>query len=160
MYYSLLGRDVERDIVPMMRRYGLGMTIWSPLAAGFLTGKYTRESLSDPDNRYSGFDLLPFDKEFGFSLVERLRVVATKHKASVAQVAIAWLLAREAVSSVLIGATKLHQLEDNLGAIDVKLSAEEIAELDALTPPPPVYPNWFIDKMTDQVTAEAIGVKR
>lgn len=160
MYYSLLGRDVERDVVPMMRRYDLGMTIWSPLAAGFLTGKYTRETLSDPDNRYSNFDLLPFDKEFGFKLVERMRAIGSNHRASVAQVALAWLLARSGVTSILIGATKLHQLEDNLGAANVTLTAEEIAELDAMTKLQPVYPNWFIDRMNDQVSAEALGVKR
>jgi len=89
MHYSLLGRDVERDVIPMMGRHGLGLTVWSPLASGFLSGKYTRETLSDPDNRISGFDLFPFDKDKGFKLVERVRAIAAKHDASVAQVAIA-----------------------------------------------------------------------
>jgi aryl-alcohol dehydrogenase-like predicted oxidoreductase len=157
MYYSLLGRDLERDVIPMMRRYGLGLTVWSPLASGFLSGKYTRESLSDPDNRFSGFDLLPFDKEHGFTLVEQMRGIASAHGASVAQVAIAWLLAKDAVTSVLLGASKAHQLDDNLGAMKVKLSTEEIAALDAATTPPPVYPNWFIDRLADAKTAEALA---
>src|SRR6185312_3796088 len=126
MYYSLVGRDVERDIIPMMRRYGLGLTVWSPLASGFLSGKYTRQTLSDPNNRLSGFDILPFDKEAGFRLVERMRTIASAHAASVAQTAIAWLLARQAVTSVIIGSTKLSQLDDNLGSGSVKLSAAEI----------------------------------
>jgi aryl-alcohol dehydrogenase-like predicted oxidoreductase len=157
MHYSLLGRDVERDVIPMMRRYGLGMTIWSPLASGFLSGKYTRATLCDPDNRFSGFDLLPFDKEHGFRLVERLRKIADEHGASVAQTAIAWLLAKRDVTSVLIGATKLHQLDDNLGAANVTLTEAELAELDAATALSPVYPNWFIDRLQDQVTAQAIA---
>jgi aryl-alcohol dehydrogenase-like predicted oxidoreductase len=157
MHYSLLARDVERDVVPMMRRYGLGMTVWSPLASGFLSGKYTRESLSDPDNRYSGFDILPFDKEHGFQLVEKIRVIAQRLGASVAQVAIAWLLARGAVTSVLIGATKPHQLADNLGAADLKLSEADIAELNAATTPAAVYPNWFIDNLADQPLRTALG---
>lgn len=143
MNYSLLGRDIERDVIPMMRAYGLGLTIWSPLASGFLSGKYTRENLSDPANRFSGFDILPFDKEHGFALVERMRSIAKNHRASVAQVALAWLLAKDAVSSVILGASKLTQLEDNLGALDVKLTADEVDELDAATPLAPVYPNWF-----------------
>src|SRR5687767_6417032 len=133
MNYSLLGRDVERDVIPMMRRYGLGLTVWSPLSSGFLSGKYTRESLADPANRFSGFDLLPFDKELGFRLVERLRKIATERQASVAQVAIAWLLSKSAVSSILLGASKLDQLNDNLGAMEVTLSAAEIAELNGAT---------------------------
>jgi len=160
MYYSLLGRDVERDVIPMMRRYGLGLTVWSPLASGFLSGKYTRTALSDPDNRYSGFDILPFDKERGFALVEQLRAIAAAHAASVAQVAIAWLLARNPVSSVLIGATKTHQLDDNLKAAALKLSDAEIATLDDATALPPVYPNWFIERLADQPTAQAIGRTR
>jgi aryl-alcohol dehydrogenase-like predicted oxidoreductase len=157
LYYSLLGRDVERDIVPMMARYGLGLTVWSPLAGGFLSGKYTRQSLSDPNNRFSGFDFLPFDKEQGFGVVERMRAIATAHEASVAQVAIAWLLAKKAVTAVLMGATKLSQLDDNLGAADVKLSDGEIAELDAATPLAPVYPNWFNANLADQPVAQALA---
>lgn len=157
LYYSLLGRDVERDIVPMMRRYGLGLTVWSPLASGFLTGKYTRESLkSDPDGRYSGFDFLPFDKQAAFELVDRMRKIADAHQASVAQVAIAWLLAKPAVTSVLLGATKLSQLDDNLAAMHLGLSQKEVAELDSATEPMPVYPNWFNEKLADQAVAEAL----
>ena len=157
MYYSLLGRDVERDVIPMMRRYGLGLTVWSPLASGFLSGKYDRAALSNPENRYSGFDLLPFDKEQGFQLVDRMRPIAQRHGASVAQVALAWLLAKDAVTSILIGATKLHQLEDNLAAINVPLTGEEVAELDAATPLAPVYPNWFNENLRDTSAMEALG---
>jgi aryl-alcohol dehydrogenase-like predicted oxidoreductase len=158
MYYSLVGRDVERDVIPMMRRYGLGLTVWSPLASGFLSGKYTPQSLTDPNNRLSGFDILPFDKEQGFKLVERMRAIAANHDASVAQVAIAWLLSRPAVTSVIVGSTKLSQLEDNLKAVAVTLSAAELAELDAATTLPPVYPNFFIDNIgLDRPVAEALG---
>jgi aryl-alcohol dehydrogenase-like predicted oxidoreductase len=156
MHYSLLGRDVERDVIPMMRRYGLGLTVWSPLASGFLSGKYTRENLSDPANRFSGFDILPFDKAHGFELVERMRIIAAAHGAGVAQVAIAWLLHRGAVSSVIVGASKEHQLIDNLAAADLRLTGAEIGELDAATQLPPVYPNWFIDKLVDKPTADCI----
>jgi aryl-alcohol dehydrogenase-like predicted oxidoreductase len=150
MNYSLLGRDVERD--------GLGLTVWSPLASGFLSGKYTRENLSDPNNRYSGFDILPFDKELGFALVERMRGIAKQHRASVAQIALAWLMAKRAVTSVILGASKLHQLEDNLGAADVNLSGEEVAELDAATTPAAVYPNWFTDRIAvDQPLVTALS---
>ena len=158
MHYSLLGRDVERDVIPMMQRYGLGLTVWSPLASGFLSGKYTRENLSDPDNRFSGFDILPFDKEKGFALVDRMRRIAGARATSVAQVALAWLLAKKAVSSVILGASKKHQLEDNLGAAELTLSSAEIEELDAATPPPEVYPNWFTSRIsTDQTLVKALN---
>jgi aryl-alcohol dehydrogenase-like predicted oxidoreductase len=151
-----LGRDIERDVIPMMRRYRLGLTVWSPLASGFLSGKYTHETLAAPDNRYSGFDILPFDKEQGFRLVEQMRNIGATHEASVSQVAIAWLLARAAVSSVLLGATKLHQLEDNLAAADLILTDTEIARLDLAIPLPSVYPNWFIDSLADRAVAQAL----
>jgi aryl-alcohol dehydrogenase-like predicted oxidoreductase len=157
MHYSLLGRDVERDVIPMMQRHGLGLTVWSPLASGFLSGKYTRDNLGDADNRFSGFDLLPFDKEHGFRLVERMRAIAADHQASVAQVAIAWLLARKSVTSVLLGAAKPHQLADNLGAADLVLNGDALAALDAATPLAPVYPNWFIDNLGDARLKEALG---
>jgi aryl-alcohol dehydrogenase-like predicted oxidoreductase len=158
MYYSLVGRDVERDVIPMMRRYGLGLTVWSPLAFGFLSGKYTRQTLSDPNNRLSGFDVLPFDKERGFELVEQMRTIAGAHEASVAQVALAWLLARQGVTSVIVGSTRLSQLDDNLKAVAVTLTAAQVAELDAATHLAPVYPNFFTDSLAvDRPVVEAIG---
>jgi aryl-alcohol dehydrogenase-like predicted oxidoreductase len=157
VYYTLLGRDVERDLVPMMQQYGLGLTVWSPLAGGFLSGKYTRDTLANPESRYSGVDMFPFDKEHGFGLVERMRTIAQNHHASVAQVAIAWLLARKRVTSVIVGAAKVEQLKDNLRAADLSLAAEEIAELDAATAPPPVYPNWMMSMLADGPVVEALA---
>lgn len=157
MHYALTGRDVEHEVVPFLQHAGLGMTVWSPLAGGFLSGKYTRENLKDPENRLSGFDLLPFDKEMGFKLVDRLRAIGKSHGASVAQVALAWLLAKPVVSSVIVGASKVAQLEDNLGAMNVKLTSEELAELDAQTAPIPQYPGWFSERTVDPVHKQAIA---
>jgi aryl-alcohol dehydrogenase-like predicted oxidoreductase len=157
MHYSLLARDVERDVVPMMGRYGLGLTVWSPLASGFLTGKYSPHNLSDPSNRYAGFDIFPFDKGQGFALVDRMRRIGVARQATVAQVAIAWLLSREKVTSILLGATKRSQLDDNLKAVDLHLSIEDLAELDAATTLSPVYPNWAMDMALDRTVADADG---
>ena len=157
MHYSLTGRDVEHDIIPFMRHTGVSLTVWSPLAGGFLTGKYTRETLkTDPANRLSGFDILPFDKEAGFNLVDRLRDVGKAHDASVAQVALAWLLAKPVVSSIIIGASKMSQLQDNLGALKVKLTEAELKQLDEMTAPTVQYPNWFSERTIDAVHKEAI----
>lgn len=156
MHYSLLIRDIERDMIPVMDRYNLGLTVWSPLVSGFLSGKYTRENLADKDNRLSGFDIMPFDKEHGFKLVERLREIAGAHKASVAQTAIAWLLAKKAVSSVIVGASKPSQLEDNLCAAGVALTAAEVAALDEFTKPGIVYPNWFTEAVVDPEVTKAL----
>ena len=159
MHYSLTGRDVEHEIVPFLQHAGLGMTVWSPLAGGFLSGKYTRDYLKHPKNRLSGFDLLPFDKEMGFKLVERLRVMGEGHGGSVAQVALAWLMAKPAVSSVILGASKIDQLKDNLGVMKLTLTEKEIAELDALTAPTPQYPGWFSVRTADPVHKKALGVE-
>jgi aryl-alcohol dehydrogenase-like predicted oxidoreductase len=150
MNYSLVGRDVEHDVVPFMLHAGIGMTIWSPLASGFLSGKYTRENLKDEDKRLSGFDLLPFDKEFGFKVVEVMKEIAAAHQASVAQVALAWLLNKKAVSSIIVGASKMHQLEDNLKAIELELTAAEVQQLDEITKPPIMYPHWFNQQLIDK----------
>jgi aryl-alcohol dehydrogenase-like predicted oxidoreductase len=156
MYYSLVGRDVEHEIEPFMRYAGLGMTVWSPLAGGFLSGKYTHENLKDSENRLAGFDFLPFDKEAGFKVVEKIHEVAARREASVARIAIAWLLAKPVVSSVIVGASKLHQLEDNLKAADLKLGDAEVAELDAITAPTPLYPQWFNMNLIDAKHKAAI----
>ncbi|SDG19312.1 aldo/keto reductase [Chitinophaga filiformis] len=159
MYYSLLGRDVEYDIVPFMQHAGIGMTIWSPLAGGFLSGKYTREGAKDQDNRLSGFDILPFDKEKGYDVVDVLKEIAATHSASPAQVALSWLLAKPVVSSILVGASKLHQLENNLKAVEVELSDTEIKTLDDLTQPGVSYPHWFVQNLADQKHKEILGTK-
>ncbi|UVO52295.1 aldo/keto reductase [Sphingomonas sp. SUN019] len=135
MMYSLLGRGVEHEVLRLAAHYGLGYTAWSPLAGGFLSGKYTRENLADPDNRLSGFDMIPFDKDMGFVLVETMREIAAAHDASVAQVALAWLLSKPQVSSVLIGASKLSQLDDNIAAANLVLTTDELATLDKATAP-------------------------
>jgi aryl-alcohol dehydrogenase-like predicted oxidoreductase len=156
MYYSLLGRDVEYDVVPFLTHAHLGMTVWSPLAGGFLSGKYTRDNLKDSENRLSGVEFLPLDKDLGFKLVDRMREIASGHNASVAQVALAWLLSKPVVSSIIVGASKIHQLEDNLKAVEVQLSEEEQTELDLLTKPPGLYPHWFNQNLLDAKHKEAL----
>ncbi|SEW56342.1 aldo/keto reductase [Chitinophaga arvensicola] len=155
MNYTLVGRDVEHDIVPFMQHAGIGMTVWGPLAGGFLSGKYTRENLQDAGNRLSGFDVIPFDKEKGFVLVDKMKEIAAVHGATVAQIAMAWLLTKPVVSSVLIGASKMQQLEDNLKAINIELSGDELSLLDNLTAPAPLYPKWFNQNLADQLHAGA-----
>ena len=145
MMYSLVGRGIEDEVAPMMAHFGLGLTVWSPLAGGFLSGKYTRENLGDAANRLSGFDQIPFDKDAGFALLDTLRGVADAHGASVAQVALAWLLAKPVVSSVILGASKIEQLDDNLGASELALTADEVTQLDKATRPTPSYPGWVVN---------------
>lgn len=157
MSYSLLDRDIEHDVVPMMRHFGIGLTVWSPLSSGFLSGKYTPDNISDPANRLSASIWHRFDFERGFAVVDRLRPIAEAKGASVAQVALAWLLAKDEVSSVILGAAKPSQLADNLGAVNVALDPAEIAELDALTAPVPIYPNNFLAATQDKAIAAALA---
>jgi len=161
MYYSLLTRDLEHEFVPFLRATGTGMTVWSPLTGGFLSGKYTRDSFQQKEkekgNRLAGFDFIPFDKELGFRVVEKMREIGRAHGASVAQVALAWLLAKPFVTSVILGAAKMSQLEDNLRAVDVKLLDSEIAALDQMTEPAVQYPAWFTTATTDPKHKEALA---
>jgi aryl-alcohol dehydrogenase-like predicted oxidoreductase len=159
MYYSLLGRDVERDTVAMMRHFGIGMTVWSPLAYGFLAGKYTAEDMTRDDNRFANFDWLRFDRAQAFALLPILEELAAAKGCSMAQLAVAWLLTRPAVDSVLLGATKTHQLVDNLGAVDVVLDAGDLARLDEATRITPIYPgsDWV---ETDPVARKRLGAHR
>ncbi|MBB6733809.1 aldo/keto reductase [Cohnella zeiphila] len=159
MYYSLIGRDLEHEAIPFMQDGGVGLTVWGPLAGGFLSGKYTRDNLNDPDKRLSGFDFLPHDKEWGFTVLDTVRGIAERHGATPAQVSLAWLLAQPHVDSVLIGASRLSQLEDNLKAAELTLSREEFSQLGELTRPEPLYPNWFEAKTRDAVVESALKVR-
>jgi aryl-alcohol dehydrogenase-like predicted oxidoreductase len=142
-YYSLAGRDIEREIVPLMNDQKLGCLPWSPLAGGFLTGKFTRAGAADDQSRRSKFNFPPVNMEKGYSIVEALQEIATSKGASVAQVALAWLLHQPVVSSVIIGARKESQLKDNLGAADLKLDAEELRKIDEVSKLAPEYPGWM-----------------
>ena len=157
MYYSLVGRDLEHDIVPFCVDAGIGIVVWSPLASGFLTGRYTREDPTGGNGRMSDFEFLPIDKDKGYTLIAKMKLIAQQHQASVAQVALAWVLAKPFVATVLLGASKLAQLEDNLRSCDLKLSAAELAELDQITAPGPHYPNWFHQRTLDEPLSQALG---
>ncbi len=157
MYYSLVGRDLEHDVVPFAVDAGVGIMVWSPLAGGFLSGKYTRQDPGGGGGRLTGFDFLPFDRERGYDLVERMREIGAGHGASPAQVALAWLLARPFVSSILVGASRVGQLDDNLHAATLALSAAEVAALDEMTAPPPVYPHWFVERIVDAPVRDALS---
>jgi len=157
MYYSLVGRDVEYDVVPFLEDAGIGMMVWSPLAGGFLTGKYTRENPQGDGGRLTGFDMLPYDREKGHAVVDKLREIAKTHNASPAQIALAWLLRKPGVTSVLIGANKIAQLDDNLGAMNAQLSDDQMTQLDQLTAPAPLYPHWFTARVKDPVVAAALA---
>jgi aryl-alcohol dehydrogenase-like predicted oxidoreductase len=156
MYYSLVGRDLEHEVIPFCQDAGVGIVVWSPLASGFLSGRYTRQDPTGGKGRLAKFDILHIDKEKGYDLVGKLRDMASRHKATVAQIALAWLLAKPYVSTILLGASKLAQLEDNLGAANVALTAKEAAELDAFTAPTPLYPNWFQTFATDAAVRDAL----
>jgi aryl-alcohol dehydrogenase-like predicted oxidoreductase len=159
MYYSLVGRDLEHEVVPFCQDAGVGIVVWSPLASGFLSGRYTRQDPTGGKGRLTGFDILPIDKEKGYDLIDRIREIANGHRATVAQIALAWLLAKPYVSTILVGASKLAQLDDNLGAANVHLSLDEVSKLDELTGPAPVYPNWFQSFAIDAAVREALNAK-
>ncbi len=145
-YYSLVGRDVEHELIPLCRDQGIGVLPWSPLAGGFLSGKYRRGQHPPKGTRRAGTvaDFPPVDLERGYTILDALDRIAAAHQVSVAQAAIAWLLAQLAVSSVIVGANKLAQLEDNLGAAALTLTAEELHELDKVSRPAEPYPQWMI----------------
>ncbi|MCB9756396.1 MAG: aldo/keto reductase [Myxococcales bacterium] len=155
VYYSLLGRDIERALIPHARDAGLGIMVWGPLAGGFLTGKYTRQQPDGDGGRRATFDFPPIDRERGHDVVDALTDIAAAHGVSPAQVALAWTLANPAISTVLIGASKVSQLESNLAAASLSLEAGELEALSSLTRGPPSYPE-FMHWGADPVTRRAL----
>jgi len=152
-YYSLAGRDLEREMIPLLKDQGLGLLVWSPLAGGFLSGKFTRDS-GDEAARRAKFDFPPVNKEKGFDILDVAKEIADRQGVSVAQIALAWILANSAVTSVIIGARKPAQLEDNLKAIDVRLSAEDMKALDEVSKLTTEYPAWMDNLGTDRRPGE------
>ena len=147
-YYSLAGRELEREIVPFIADQNLGLLVWSPLAGGFLSGKFSRSG-GDEAGRRATFDFPPINKDKAFDIIDVLRQIATAHGATVAQVALAWLLAQACVTSVIIGARRMDQLDDNLKAVDLTLTADDLKSLDEVSRLPHEYPAWMGAAISD-----------
>jgi aryl-alcohol dehydrogenase-like predicted oxidoreductase len=152
-FYSLAGRELEREMIPLLKDQGLGLLVWSPLAGGFLSGKFTRQG-GDETARRASFDFPPVDKGKGFEILDVLTEVSRRHAVSVAQVALAWVLAEDCVTSVIIGARKLSQLEDNLKSIEVALSPDDLKALDDASRLTPEYPEWMNRLPSDRKPGE------
>jgi aryl-alcohol dehydrogenase-like predicted oxidoreductase len=147
-YYSLAGRELEREIIPCITDQNLGLLVWSPLAGGFLSGKFTRDG-GDTAARRASFDFPPVNKERAYDIIDAMVPIAEAHDATVAQVAIAWLLAQPSVTTVIIGARRMNQLDDNLKSVDVTLTADELRSLDEVSRLPPEYPAWMGGAISD-----------
>ncbi len=154
-YYTVAGRDLERELVPMLLSEGLGLMVWSPLAGGLLSGKYNLSADGhEGEGRRAAFDFPPVDLARAAPLVEAMRGMADKRGVSVAQIALAWLLYQPVVSTVIVGAKRADQLADNIAACDVELEAAELAQLDGLSALPREYPGWMFQMQGGYVTGK------
>ena len=145
-YYTIAGRDLERELVPMLTSEQLGLMVWSPLAGGLLSGKFGPGSNNDTSSRRATCDFPPVNRDRAWDCVAVLREVGEAHGVSVARVALAWLLAKPHVMSVIIGAKTVEQLDDNLAAVDLTLTLEDMERLDAVSALPSEYPGWMFER--------------
>jgi aryl-alcohol dehydrogenase-like predicted oxidoreductase len=156
-YYTIAGRDLERELVPMLQSERLALLVWSPLAGGLLSGKYSREGSAERGSRRTTFDFPPVQLERAWNVIDVMRNIAGTKGVSVARIALAWLLHQPVVTSVIIGAKRIDQLEDNIAATSVTLSAEELTALDTVSELPPEYPGWMIDRQGEARRAQLQG---
>jgi aryl-alcohol dehydrogenase-like predicted oxidoreductase len=145
-YYTLAGRDLEREIAPMLLAEKVGLMVWSPLAGGLLSGKYDRSNEASGDGRRAQFDFPPVDRERAYGVIDAMRPIAEAHQRTVAQIALAWLLHQPVVTSVIVGAKRVDQLQENLATVDIELSGDELAALDAASALPREYPGWMLER--------------
>jgi aryl-alcohol dehydrogenase-like predicted oxidoreductase len=143
-YYSIAGRDLERELVPLLEAEKTGLLVWSPLAGGLLSGKFSRENQKPEDSRRSNFDFPLVDKERTWNILDVIAPIAKAHNCSAARISLAWLLAKPVVTSIIIGAKRVDQLEDNIAATDLQLTPDELKQLDAVSALPPEYPGWML----------------
>ncbi|AYM14696.1 MULTISPECIES: aldo/keto reductase [Agrobacterium] len=141
-YYSLAGRDLEHDLIPLIEDQKLGLMVWSPLAGGFLSGKYDRNSEYGASRR-DKIEFPPIDREKTFDIIDTLKIVGERHGVGAARIALAWIFANPAVTSIIVGARRVDQLTDNLGALDVTLTQQDLEELNAVSDTGPHYPGWL-----------------
>ncbi|MBG9388481.1 aldo/keto reductase [Caenimonas aquaedulcis] len=145
-YYTVAGRDLEREIVPMLQSEGLGLMVWSPLAGGLLSGKYGRDKQGEAGSRRVAFDFPPVDKDRAWDCIDAMKPIADSKGVSVAQIALAWLLHQPRVTSVIVGAKRPEQLADNIAATTVSLSAAELDAIDKASRLPREYPAWMLER--------------
>ena len=147
-YYSIAGRDVERELVPMALSEGLGLMPWSPLAGGFLSGKFTRDKAKAGNSRRDAFDFPPIDKAKAFDIIDLMAEIAATYKVSAAQVALAYLLKKPAVTSIIIGAKRQDQLLDNIASTTLALSDDDMRRLDEVSALASEYPGWMVERQS------------
>ena len=145
-YYSIAGRDLERELVPLMKDQQVGLMVWSPLAGGFLTGKYRRDAKGPEGTRRAAFDFPPVDRERAYNVIDVMDGIAKEQGATVARVALAWLLHQPHVTTVILGARTAEQLEDNLAATGLRLTPKQLEQLDAVSRLPAEYPGWMLER--------------
>ena len=145
-YYTIAGRDLEREVIPLLQDQNVGLMVWSPLAGGLLSGKFTPDGQGPAGSRRANFDFPVVDKPRAFAVVDVMRPIAQRHKVSVAQVALAWLLSRPQVTSVIVGARTPEQLDDNLQASKLELTPEDLRALDEASALAPEYPGWMLER--------------
>ncbi len=143
-YYSIAGRDLEREIVPLLESEKVGLLVWSPLAGGLLSGKYSRTNQKPPDSRRTNHDFPIVDKERTWKMLDVMAPITKAHGCSSARLSLAWLLAKPLVTSVIIGAKRLDQLQDNLAAVELTLTQDELRQLDEVSALAPEYPGWVL----------------
>ena len=144
-YYSVAGRDLEREIVPMLRSEGLGLLVWSPLAGGLLSGKYSGAGAAEAGSRRTAFDFPPVDRPRADACIDAMRTIAARHGVSIARIALAWLLYQPHVTSIIVGAKRPDQLADNIAATEVVLGAADVEALNKVSSLPAEYPGWMFD---------------
>ncbi len=147
-FYSLAGRDIEREIIPLALDQKLAVMPWSPLAGGFMSGKYTRKNEKAGDSRRDNFDFPPVDKEKAYDIIEALELIADIHSATVAQVALAWVRQKAGVTSTILGAKNVNQLVDNINSTKIHLTENEMKNLDDISALRKEYPGWMVERQS------------
>jgi len=159
-YYTVAGRDLERELIPMLASEGVGLMVWSPLAGGLLSGKFGRDLKGQEGSRRTTFDFPPVNRDRAYDCIDAMRPIAQAKGVSVAQIALSWLLHQPQVTSVIVGAKRPEQLADNLAATEVSLSADELRALDEVSRLPAEYPGWMFERQGETRRRQLLEARR